>query len=692
MRRRVLSLAALGVLLSSTAYADATFVIDNIDPPGEGLNDTTPVAPVGGNTGTTLGEQRLIALQYAADIWAELIDSAVPIVLQVSFTSLPCVDSGAAELGHSNPYGAAANVYAPGADPNFYYPAPLANRLLGRDAFEDEPDIVAEFNADLDLPSCLPGINWYYGLDGNPGTDADLVTNALHELGHGLGVAHFVDMLTGELADGRGDPYAARIFDNSVGKGWLQMTDAERAASATNPRQVVWNGESVTAQAPDFLDSGAPMLSVTPEPAGFSGLVGEANFGAALTAQGVQAELVMGNPRNGCYTLDDVTGHVVLLFGGTCHFGRKVSYAHQAGAEAVLIAYEQAWQSPPASMEASQQNIDSYNLDTVDIPALSITVADAELLETALGQGSLTAHLHSDPAVLVGADASGKVFLSATDPLLESSSISHWDTLARPNLLMEPSGRPEEAHHDTDLTVALLEDLGWFPRCGNGQLDPNEQCDDGLDNSDSIADACRINCLNAYCGDGVLDTGEQCDRGENNSDIEPNACREDCTNPRCGDGVIDTGEQCDQGADNSDIEPGGCRTDCTQSSTDGNGGSGGASTGGNGAAGSGAAGNGTAGSGTAGGGVAGDGTAGGGPIRRDGGTAADGAIAIDGGEVPENASMGGGGCGCRAAGRRSDDVHAPLALFFLLGLALRIRDRPRRIKISNRSDGGAHHG
>jgi hypothetical protein len=36
------------------------------DDAGEGFNDPTPVAPVGGNSGTTLGEQRRIAFDYAA--------------------------------------------------------------------------------------------------------------------------------------------------------------------------------------------------------------------------------------------------------------------------------------------------------------------------------------------------------------------------------------------------------------------------------------------------------------------------------------------------------------------------------------------------------------------------------------------------------------------------------------------------
>jgi len=65
------------------------------------------------------------------------------------------------------------------------------------------------------------------------------------------------------------------------------------------------------------------------------------------------------------------------------------------------------------------------------------------------------------------------------------------------------------------------------------------------------------------CGDGIIDPDEECDDGDLNSDTDPDACRTDCTLPFCGDGVIDSGEECDDGDANSDTEPGACRTDCT---------------------------------------------------------------------------------------------------------------------------------
>ncbi len=51
------------------------------------------------------------------------------------------------------------------------------------------------------------------------------------------------------------------------------------------------------------------------------------------------------------------------------------------------------------------------------------------------------------------------------------------------------------------------------PGCGDGVLDADEVCDEGLSNSDVLADACRTSCFPASCGDAVVDAGEACDDG-----------------------------------------------------------------------------------------------------------------------------------------------------------------------------------
>jgi cysteine-rich repeat protein len=93
--------------------------------------------------------------------------------------------------------------------------------------------------------------------------------------------------------------------------------------------------------------------------------------------------------------------------------------------------------------------------------------------------------------------------------------------------------------------------------CGNGRVDPGEECDDGNESND---DACSNDCRAAVCGDGIVNVGvEECDDGAENSDVRPDACRTDCKRAACGDGVVDSSEECDDGnPSNADA----CLTSC----------------------------------------------------------------------------------------------------------------------------------
>jgi len=92
------------------------------------------------------------------------------------------------------------------------------------------------------------------------------------------------------------------------------------------------------------------------------------------------------------------------------------------------------------------------------------------------------------------------------------------------------------------------------PRCGDGIVDPGEECDDGNANNN---DDCRNDCTIPLCGDGILDPGEECDDGNLE---DGDGCSATCMLPMCGDGVVDPGEECDDGnTDNNDE----CRNDCT---------------------------------------------------------------------------------------------------------------------------------
>ncbi|MEM6292235.1 MAG: DUF4215 domain-containing protein [Myxococcota bacterium] len=81
--------------------------------------------------------------------------------------------------------------------------------------------------------------------------------------------------------------------------------------------------------------------------------------------------------------------------------------------------------------------------------------------------------------------------------------------------------------------------------CGDGDIGPDEQCDDGNDIDD---DGCRNDCVLGSCGDGNVDVFEDCDDG---NPFDDDACI-DCVDARCGDGFIFEGvEQCDDGDGNN---------------------------------------------------------------------------------------------------------------------------------------------
>ena len=126
------------------ARGAAQITIVNTDGPNEGFNDPTAATPVGGNTGTTVGQQRLIAFERAAEIWGQLLDTPVEIRVRASFDPLPCTaDEGA--LGGAFP----DNVVSDSPDaplPGAWYPSALANKFAGTDLVPGSDDITARFN------------------------------------------------------------------------------------------------------------------------------------------------------------------------------------------------------------------------------------------------------------------------------------------------------------------------------------------------------------------------------------------------------------------------------------------------------------------------------------------------------------------------------------------------------------------
>ena len=249
----------LSFVAASSASGQSNIVILNNDAAGSGFNDSTPAAPVGGNNGTTLGQQRLIAFQAAASIWGATLNSGPTITVRASWAALSCTAT-TATLGSAGPTGLARN-FSNAPFPETWYPSALANALSGTDP-STTPEINARFNINIGTSGCLENRGWYLGLDGNHGsTQIDLVAVLLHELAHGLGFQTFTDAETGDFAAGSSGAFPSVwdrfLLDNSTGKLWANMTSAERVASATNDGNLVWSGPRLTASVPGALTAGA---------------------------------------------------------------------------------------------------------------------------------------------------------------------------------------------------------------------------------------------------------------------------------------------------------------------------------------------------------------------------------------------------------------------------------------------------
>jgi hypothetical protein len=497
---RLLGLCVLALVLGTVpAFAAATIVIVNNNAPGVGFNDPTPAAPLGGNPGTTVGQQRLNAFQYAADIWGSILDSPVTIYIQSAFQPLACTAT-AATLGSAG----AIQVFGgfPNAElPNTWYHVALANKLAGADLSSgpngtSADDIVALFNSDLGKPACLAGIGWYYGFDDNHGTNIDLVTVLLHEFGHGLGFSGFYNKTTGALLSGFPDVYGTYNFNTTLNKSWPQMTNAERAASTIDTNHTVWTGINVTAAVPSVLQFGTPLVTVNTPAALGTYRVGTATFGPALAAPGVTGSVALAldaadaagpSTTDGCSTITtNLTGKIGLVDRGTCGFVIKAKNLQNAGAIGVLIADNVAG-SPPAGMSGVDP--------TVTIPSVRISLANGNALKSALGSGTVNVTMGVNLAVRAGADPQGRALLNAPNPVVSGSSISHWDPIAFPNLLMEPAIN-SDLTHSVDLTRQEMTDIGWFSD-GDGVPDGVDQC---------IGSSRAANVVIAGCNSGVPNT------------------------------------------------------------------------------------------------------------------------------------------------------------------------------------------
>ena len=507
--RRHLIVTTLAILLATAGSASAQghIQIFNNNLPGVGFNDTTPATPVGGNPGTTLGEQRARVFLRAAAIWEAKLHPRNNIDVVAQFTAL-----GPNVLGSAG----AIQVWRdfPGAElPGTWYPVALANQLAGEDLSPcGTPLVITCFDISANFATTF---NFYMGFDNNEGPgQQDLLAVILHELGHGLGVANFVNETTGRLLSDIPDVYSQYTLDVSTNKIWNQMTIPERIASAINIRRVSWNGVNVNAAVPIVLKPGEPSLLVTSGPMVQALAVGDASFGPPLTPEGISGEVVLALDEanaagplttDGCSPImNDISGKIALMDRGTCGFIVKVKNAQNAGALAALIG-DNVVSLPPAGLGGVDP--------TISITSVRISLPDANAIKASLP--GVTVRMLVDDSILAGTDrVQGLMMLAAFNPVIGGSSISHFEPIASPNQLMEPainSDLTSSVDTPQDLTTKLLTDIGWFSdrdgvpdgadRCLASDIRPTViigACDSGVTN-DVQADGCSVSDVVARC-------------------------------------------------------------------------------------------------------------------------------------------------------------------------------------------------
>jgi hypothetical protein len=469
MRRALILSIVLVTMTSAAPMNAATLVIQNADAPGKGFNDPTPATPVGGNPGTTLGEQRLNVFRYAAEIWGKLLESDVQIVIRATFSPIddrdPCTSTSAI-LGAAGPADSLANF--PGApSPNVFYPVALANKLARQDLRPGEPDIDAFFNSLVDNATCLGSTDWYYGLDTKHGEDIDLAVVLLHEFAHGLGMSGSTSVRTGEfdrepgLLVGFPNVWDQHALDLTTGLRWELLTAQQRKDSALNSGNTVWDGPNTRAETNRFLASTTTLIVTAPVSLAGNIDVNTATFGPLPQNRPIAGSIVAAvdaaddlgpTTTDGCtaYTnAAEVAGRIALVDRGTCTFVEKAKIAEAAGAIGLIVVNQEACGLPPMGGEDT----------TVNIPAIGISRLDGTAIREGLAAG-VEGGVRVDASARAGASSGGFMRLYTPCELEVGSSVYHFDTVASPNVLMEPN-ISDDLKHEVDLTLYQLLDIGW---------------------------------------------------------------------------------------------------------------------------------------------------------------------------------------------------------------------------------------
>jgi len=476
---------AAALMCACLSASAATIVIQNRDPAGVGFNDPTPAAPVGGNMGVTLGQQRMNVYRHVATIWEAALESSQTITISAGWDPLEC-NRFTGFLGAAGPLHYWRDF--PGGKPATWYPQALANKLAGTNLIAGNPDdgsgfgnadIISKFNVNLGKPGCIDGASFYLGLDGRAAINQfDFKATLLHEVGHGMGfLLGYTHPATGLRANPEATDYddvtglptiwESFMYDNAARKTWLEMgTPDERKASAVRPGALTWNGPNAVAAAAQVLKKVPQIKITTPAqsaPAAYD--IGTATFGKAISMP-MNAGYVVDTASQACAPMaaNSLSGRVAIVNRGTCGYAVKAKVVQDAGAVAMIVVHDVAGADLGMGGVDSAVVIPSVMISRADGAALRALVEGAKKYGSRAVPGMVKAVMDYDPKRRVGTDAEGRPLLYTPAALALGSSVVHWDTSATPNVLMEPAINADLTESLTpplDLTLPLLKDIGW---------------------------------------------------------------------------------------------------------------------------------------------------------------------------------------------------------------------------------------
>lgn len=232
--------------------AQADIIIVNQNDPDEGLNDPSERTPIGGNTGETLGEQRLNVLFEAARILNESLDIKYDVHVGSQFTVLPCSDDGTV-LGQ-----AGAPDYYLDYSNGSVVPYALASHILDRDLNGSGLEIDTQFNSALDNQNgCTAGLSWYYGFDSAPDDGTSFLSVVLHEIVHGMG---FIGLMGSSAhapfswPDGK---EGFSLLSKNLGRAGFsatldEMSRGQRIIAMTSGDRLTWKGDSANSKTSNY--------------------------------------------------------------------------------------------------------------------------------------------------------------------------------------------------------------------------------------------------------------------------------------------------------------------------------------------------------------------------------------------------------------------------------------------------------